>query len=272
MIKLMRTSDCHRLEANREAHALAELGFHVVPIEFGGKRPLIAWKDAESSHCAIDEWFDRFGSPLNIAIVAGKSGIVGLDADRPEAAAWITSHCPPTPMVATTPRGGLHAYFRAPADVPPPAQNLFGIGLDVRSRASLLIASPSWSQEHGRRWAWKGCVMPPSELPVIASDLIRRERSPEPYFADSGRVERNRASGPIRDVTRWIMEVESIQGMGGSNQCFKVACRLVDAGLSWHEAWRWLGLWNITNAKPAWSEQELRQKLMDAFERHRINA
>ena len=76
-------------------------------------------------------------------------------------------------MRASTPRGGMHAYFRAPEDAPRPAQNLFGIGLDVRSRASLLIASPSYSAEHDRHWQWTGDVVPPGELPEIPAALIR---------------------------------------------------------------------------------------------------
>ena len=102
--------------ARHEAHRLADLGYHLVPVACGGKRPLIAWKDAESSHRAIDAWFDRFRSLINIAIDAGKSGVVGLDADTDEAAAWIVAHCPPTPMWAATPRGGRHAYYQATAE------------------------------------------------------------------------------------------------------------------------------------------------------------
>ena len=127
----------------REAHALVALGYKIVPVKYGGKRPLLPWKELACDHGAVDEWFERFPGGISIAIHAGKSGVVGLDADTAEAEAWIAAHCPPTPMRASTPRGGMHAYFRAPEDAPPPAQNLFGIGLDVKSGTSLLIASPS---------------------------------------------------------------------------------------------------------------------------------
>jgi hypothetical protein len=66
------------------------------------------------------------------------------------------------------------------------------------------------------------------------------------------------------------MAVESVQGRNGSNACFKVACRLVDAGFTWEEAWRWLCLWNASGkAIPPWSEAELRHKLRDVFARER---
>ena len=106
------------------------------------------------------------------------------------------------------------------------------------------------------------------ELPVLPAGLIRREPVPTPMRVDESHDTRPRASGPIRDVTRWIMEVESVQGAGGSDACFRVACRLVDAGLAWDEAWRWLCRWNWSGkAIPPWSEAELRHKLRDAFAR-----
>jgi hypothetical protein len=65
------------------------------------------------------------------------------------------------------------------------------------------------------------------------------------------------------------MRVESVQGQNGSGQCFKVACRLVDAGLDWDRAWQTLLIWNDRMAEPPWSEKELRHKLEGAFRRFR---
>ncbi len=169
-----------------------------------------------------------------------------------------------TPVSCITPRGGMHAYYRAPEDPPPPSTNLFGIGLDVRARRSILVVSPSWSAEHRRRWTWENGVVRPCELPPLPDGLLRRE----------GRVETRRrltavrkACGPIRDVTKWIMRVESVQGQNGSGQCFKVACRLVDAGLDRDAAWSALTAWNERMAEPPWSERELRHKLEGAYAR-----
>ncbi len=263
----MRTED-HNADAIRDAaHGLHGRGYHLVPCAYGGKRPLIPWKHAECSHTLIDRWFDRFGGRLNIAIHAGRSGVVGLDCDRAEAASWVARRCPPSPMSAVTPRGGRHVYFRAPAVPPPIRHNLLGLGLDVKSGPSLLLASPSWSRKHDRRWRWTGEVPPPSELPELPAGLIREEPSPEPKTPP--RPSEIRSAGPIRDVTRWIMGVPSVQGEHGSNGCFKVACRLVDAGLPREEAMHWLRAWNARVPRPPWSEGELRHKLTDAFNRRR---
>lgn len=200
---------------------------------------------------------------MNLAVHTGSSGVVGLDADTEQAAEWIARNCPETPMVGLTPRGGVHAYFRATEDAPPPAVNLFGIGLDVRARRSVLVVSPSWNAEHRRHWVWKNGVVPARELPPLPDGLLRRGR-----VVKRGRIicARN-GCGAIRNVARWIMRVESVQGQNGSGQCFRVACRLVDAGLDWDRAWETLLFWNAGNAFPPWSEDELRHKLEDAFRR-----
>lgn len=250
----------------REAHRLIDCGYSVLPLRYGHKTPLLKWKYLESSHKAVDYWVGRFGS-MNVAIQTGASGIVGLDADTPEASEWIAANCPRTPMVARTPSGGLHVYYRAPEDAPNPAVNLLGIGLDVRARRSLLVASPSWSVEHKRRWKWQGEIVPPSELPVLPRALIPTRPVQAPRHAmPSGE---RRSCGAIRNVGRWIMRVESIQGQNGSGQCFKVACRLAQSGMSWDAAWQTFLAWNDACAQPPWSEKELTHKLADAFKRFR---
>jgi hypothetical protein len=65
----------------------------------------------------------------------------------------------------------------------------------------------------------------------------------------------------------WIAKVFSVSGQAGHNHCFRAACRLVDAGLAWNDAWEELLIWNGTNAEPPWSEKELDHKLRDAFAR-----
>src|SRR5205823_634109 len=131
----------------------------------------------------------------------------------------------------------------------------------------LIIASPSWSRKHGKERGWDGPVLPPGELPVIPDSLIRTEPVLKPTRRAVIRPRVTAPSGRIHDVTRWVMAVESVEGHAGSNQCFN-ACRLVDAGLAWGEAWGWLCLWNASGrAIPPWSEAELRHKLRDAFAR-----
>ena len=60
----------------------------------------------------------------------------------------------------------------------------------------------------------------------------------------------------------------AVQGQGGDAHTFTVACRLVnDFSLSEGEAWPLLLEWN-SKCQPAWNEEELRQKLINAGKYH----
>lgn len=248
-----------------EAHRLVDLGYSLCPIHHGGKTPLVKWGDIKTTtHDDVDHWLAKFHL-FNIAILTGPSGVICLDADTPEAVAWIRRNCPRTPMVARTPRGGYHAYYKA-VDESPPRVNILGMGLDVRAGRSILTASPSWSSKHKRPWRWEGDIYRPNELPGFPSGLLPRE--PERVKPRMPIGER-RASGGIKDVSRWIMKVKSVQGQNGSDQCFKVACKLVESDMSEDRIWDTLLYWNSQCAEPPWSEAELRHKLDDAFKRLR---
>jgi hypothetical protein len=139
-----------------------------------------------------DRWLAAFGGDINIAIHAGRSGVAVLDADTADAERWVTKHCPETPMRAQTPRGGMYFYFGAPARPPPPAVNLFDLGLDVRAGPSLIVSSPSWSREHGVPWRWIGPVLPPTALPILDSASHSRDHSfPESAASDESRQDRS---------------------------------------------------------------------------------
>jgi hypothetical protein len=59
----------------------------------------------------------------------------------------------------------------------------------------------------------------------------------------------------------------AISGNGGHAATLLAACRLVEFGLTWPDAWRLLVEWNKTHCEPQWSERELTHKLKDAFQR-----
>lgn len=246
------------------------MGYHLILVATGSKIPATRWKDApaltESDLASLPATHER---RPNFAVLTGKSGIAVLDCDDAEATAWVSRHCPPSPMRVETPRGGLHVYF---ADDPKrplkPKVRIGNMGLDIRAGMSIAIVPDSWSDEERRCWRFVAGPLPPAALPQLPADVFAGlTKTYEPPTAELGAMSPRASSGPIRDVRRWIMAVESIQGLGGSNQCFKVACRLVDAGLSYVDAWRWLCLWNLQKAIPPWSEAELRHKLRDAFRR-----
>ena len=95
---------------------LRKLGFSIIPIKMGGKKPAVAWKAYQARPATreeLDGWFAN-GRPYNIGIVTGAvSHIVVVDYDTPEAIVWADTHLPLTPMMTRTSRG-QHCFYRHP--------------------------------------------------------------------------------------------------------------------------------------------------------------
>src|SRR2546428_1348679 len=65
------------------------------------------------------------------------------------------------------------------------------------------------------------------------------------------------AAGRIRDLRRYIRGIASIQGHGGSNACYRVACLLAEAGYEFDTALAELVAWNQACAVPLWTRPAL---------------
>lgn len=61
----------------------------------------------------------------------------------------------------------------------------------------------------------------------------------------------------------------AISGQGGHDATFRAACQLADRGLGEDQMMEILLTWNETNAKPKWTEAEIRHKVQDALNRSR---
>jgi len=94
------------------AHSYRNRGWNVIPLEHGGKKPLLPWKPYQSQRSAEREhreWF-RSGNN-NIGIVTGEiSNLCVLDGDSEKAVARIRElGIPDCPEVRTG--RGYHFYF-----------------------------------------------------------------------------------------------------------------------------------------------------------------
>lgn len=125
------------------AQGLAVHGLSVIPVEYGGKRPAIAWKDYQTRRPTDEEvrhWFGN-GNDLNIGVVTGVvSGLVVIDADSTEAVEWCEANLPQTPTVKTA--RGRHYYLKFRAGL----KNTVGVGgrkLDIRADGGYVVAPPS---------------------------------------------------------------------------------------------------------------------------------
>ena len=117
-------------------------GFSVIPVQPGGKRPLVPWTEYQNHRPTEEEirrWWQQYPN-ANVGIVTGKvSRIVvidlDLDKDNNESGAGIYEQAP-TDLIVKTGRGGYHLYYRYPEDVDY-VPNRVGLlpGVDVRPEA-----------------------------------------------------------------------------------------------------------------------------------------
>jgi hypothetical protein len=144
------------------------LGWSVIPVRPGNKRPAIRWLEYQHRQPGEDEigrWFDRWPGD-NIGIVTGRvSGLVVIDIDSKHGGDQSLyrlekEHGPlPRTVEAVTGGGGRHIYYAHPGGVVP---NKIAIapGVDVRGDGGYVVAPPSLHAS-GKRYAWA-----PSRDPV----------------------------------------------------------------------------------------------------------
>jgi len=168
------------LQAAKEYLAL---GWSVIPLEPGGKLPpeitpggkRFSWKPYQTRQASEREltgWLQRWRR-CNLGIVTGQvSGVIVLDIDSPEAAAWVEMQgVPLTPTVKTG--KGQHLFFRHPGGTVRNFASKVVAGLDLRGDGGYVCAPPS-VHETGTVYQWEiGPDTPLADPPGWLLDLIR---------------------------------------------------------------------------------------------------
>lgn len=147
----------------------AELGYRVLPVAPGSKRPLLRdWPTAASADPAvIEKWFSEHPN-ANIAILAEGCLVLDLDAGydsdfvNAARAAEIKALAPP---VQKTPRGGFHVIFRRPEGVCwRCSASKLAQKVDVKTNGGYILVAPSSTEVGSYRWLRP--LRPLSELPL----------------------------------------------------------------------------------------------------------
>jgi hypothetical protein len=205
----------------------AEQGWHLFPVRPGDKRPAITdWQHRASTDPARLIAFYSQRPRFNAGIAAGPSGLVVIDCDMPkpgtvagsgrlvtgldtlaELAAVAGAEIPDT-FTVSTPSGGQHLYFRAPAG--PPIGNsarTLGVLLDSRGVGGYVLAPGCWlapRRPRGTRAGRSGGSYellddtPPTELPTWLHRALSADRS----TASSGAAEP--LSAALRSPGRYL--------------------------------------------------------------------
>ena len=241
--------------ANMESAAVAYAarGWSVIPIEAGGKRPLVAWEEFQrriADATEIGDWFWRWPH-ANIAVVTGVlSRLVVLDIDPQHGGAESLGDaeerqgCLPPTIEATTGSGGRHVYFVHPGGV---VRNRAGLlpGVDLRGDGGYVVAPPSVHCS-GARYVWKpGCA--PGEMPLATL----------PSWSISLVSDQAHAGHPVahwRDLSRRDVHVGE-----RNNTIASFAGHLIWHGVDHNVALELLLAWNRTHCDPPLSDHEVAQ-------------
>ena len=139
----------------------AARGWHVLPLRPAGKQPLTrhGCQEATADAAAIVAWWRRWPQ-ANVGIACGPSGLVVIDLDRDKGGleAWADLRrryaFDDATVMALTGGGGMHLYYRAPADLPiGNSAGRLGPGIDVRGSGGYVVAPPS-RHPSGRPYTW----------------------------------------------------------------------------------------------------------------------
>lgn len=240
----------------------AARGLRVFPVRAGSKFPPLVknWPEAASSDPAqILDWWGRWPD-ANI----GATGAVVLDVDvrdeKPGRESLEALQIPSSDLLAAivvrTPSGGRHLYYDHPEGALIASRNAFRPGLDLKADRGYVLAPGSKIAGLEQRYELfrdpGALVSCPSEL----VELIRAEPAPRKEKDRSAIAEGAVVDDPaaISLAADWLASEAppAIEGQGGDQTTFNVACELRDRGLSQDTAFDLMAEHYNPRCEPHW--------------------
>lgn len=255
-----------------DALFLASKHFYVFPLKSNSKFPQIEeWQDHATHDVEkIKEWWTKWPD-ANIGIYTGKynggkEALLAVDVDVKDGKRGDLTliqkemegmEFPPT-FTQTTPTGGKHLIYKVKEAVKQ-GVDVFGPGLDVRSRGGYLVGAGSII--NGEKYSCEGEFPIESPHDLITTCGIPREKKVLDIKAP---VDIERAK---RRAKHYLLNEAplAIYGAGGDNTTYVVACHMKDFGLELIDAVNiMLEHWN-DRCSPPWGSYDLRTKVENAY-------
>jgi replicative DNA helicase len=162
----------HDIAGLADALSLAQLGWRVLPIKPGHKRPpMTAWQNAATSDPAtIDNWFRGLYRDHGVGVAPHQLPdgrwmfIIDVDEHHAAASGGDTLHDLevahgklPTTVETLTGSGGRHIYLASPVPITNDAGRRLGPGIDIRGVGGQVLAPPT-IHPNGQPYVWvDGC-------------------------------------------------------------------------------------------------------------------
>lgn len=248
-------------ELHGVARTFAQAGWPVFPCHANSKQPATTngYLDATTDLAQIDAWW-TLNPDYNPAFPPHAVGYGIVDVEAAGAEAWaelVREHAIPLTYTVRTPRGGWHYYFTGELPMTawaPGRERCLGEHIDTRGKGSYalcpgaVVNGVAYTIEDAREPApvppWMGVKLAPREQAATAAvaqldlpgNIMRARKLLEQYVA-SGFV--------------------AVEGQGGNNRTFQVACEVLNLGVSGYTAAGLLDdIWN-PHCTPPWEGEEL---------------
>ncbi len=265
-----------------------EAGLCLVPVRTNGskKADVVSWDEFKTrmpTCWELAEWFAKnsYGAAILCGVVSFGVECIDFDLQEPywswyyrceEIARWL-------PIVESP--NGFHIFYRCSEVGGNRKLAMDARGqtiVDLKGEGGLVnsVLCPDTVHPSGRCYVqMQGPPLP--TVPIITPEqrrtLLREaikidQRPPRIPIRKTFNGRRTQYRDPVESAAKYVDKMEpATSGVGGHNQTFKVACKLVgNFGLSFEEAMSIMEKYN-ERCQPPWSQRDLVHKLQDAAKR-----
>ena len=240
-------------ETINAAQGLATFDWPVFPVNPDTKAPLItSWQSrATCDRSGIVDLFKDYPSAAIGLVTGQKSGLVIIDIDKRENFCGLQNfkdagHKLSPTVSASTPRGGIHLYFKAPSCEVPCSVSKIAEGVDIKGDGGFIISPPSITKWGKYSWECSYQIFQQGPLPL-----------PEKFYMPVGHKRLVKNTGDAkRSVSSRLLEtiVE-----GNRNDEITKRCGLLVSRYPANDALKMLELINQKCCQPPLDQRELHQ-------------
>jgi hypothetical protein len=245
-------------KAKRDFQLLLDFGAKFFPVNTKKKIPLIKnWQErATSDRGALEQWGKQFPK-CGWGIACGPSNlhVIDIDGIHGELSILDLNLELPATLEVSTQSGNRHLYYRGHTT----SKNNALIGVDIKSAGGYVVTvGPGYEISRGELIA----DAPAWSVDLVSVPIAKRDRGQDTQILSDDEP------ADIARAERWLATTAppSVEGMGGNDNAYRVACQVKDMGVSEGMCLDlMLGPWN-DRCEPPWDFVELSRVVANAYQ------